>query len=191
MKKVLIGILIAAVVVSVGCGSNPDSQKYIENNTPKEDVDINWWDKAEEYNSAKEYSKGDIVMFEGEVSRMYWYKGSANTYHIDGCGAKWSEVNDFSMQAICNQLYFGGKIKIVGEYYGNNSFFIKGCEIVEAYSVTLDSYITDRAKIDTNGISVEEAAQLNNWCKESEEIMMFEQALEPNIFDIYPELLGK
>lgn len=189
MKKILIVILITLITGSKGCGNNPDAQKYIDANTPvKEVVSIDWWEKAEEYNGAKEYSSGDIVAFEGEVSRMYWYKGSANSYHINGCGATWSESGDFSMQGICNQLYFGGKIKIVGECYGNNSFFIRDCKIIESYNVDLDSYIENRASMDKDGISDEEAKTLNDWCKESDEIMMFEKALSPNIFDIYPEL---
>ena len=101
MKKVLIGILIAAVVVSVGCGSNPDSQKYIENNTLKSDM-VN----------EVEYTLSDYITFRS---------GLENTIGLD--------------ENTCHVLY--------------------------------------------------------NWCKENEDIMTFEKALEPNIFDICPELLDK
>lgn len=111
MKKVLIGILIAAVVVSVGCGSNPDAQKYIENNTPKSDMVNEETETKEEVNEV-EYTLSDYITFRS---------GLENTIGLD--------------ENTCHVLY--------------------------------------------------------NWCKENEDIMTFEKALEPNIFDICPELLDK
>ncbi|GAA0084978.1 hypothetical protein UT300007_14170 [Clostridium sp. CTA-7] len=40
----------------------------------------------------------------------------------------------------------------------------------------------------TNGLSKEEAKQLDEWCKIDEKCRMFEEALSNNIYELYPEL---
>lgn len=188
MKKLLLPFILIGIILFTGCTNNPDALKYIDYNTSKTPEKIDWWTISENYILGKEYSKGDIVKFEGEVNRMYWYGNSSNTYHINECSAKWTETKDFSMKNICDQLYFGGKVKIVGECYGTNNFFIKDCKIIEKYNVTLDSYISERSKMDVNGISKEEAQKLNKWCDENKECKIFEESLELSIYNLYPDL---
>lgn len=188
-KKFISALIIISSITTIGCQSNSNNETTLQSNIEEQQEIVDWWSKSEEYNVAKEYSKGDIVKFEGEVGRMYWYRGSSNSYYINGCKIKWEESKDFNMGSICNNMYFGGIIRIVGECYGTNSFFIKDCVIVEPYKVDLNLYIEERAKLDKEGISESEAITLYKWCKENEEVMRFEKALEPNIFDLYHDTL--
>ncbi len=57
---------------------------------------------------------------------------------------------------------------------------------------TLDDYITFRSKLEASiGLGESECYTLYFWCRDNEEIMMFEKALSPNIFDLCPKLLDE
>lgn len=176
MKKLLIAILIGATaVLNMGCGNDLDLDKY------KEKTD--WWSQAEEYNIHKEYSSEDIVYCEGEIQD---WNNSIKHFYIGE--TEWFADSNFDWEYYRKNLPLGGKIRVVGECFGDDSFWIKDIEIIEAYGITLEDYIIERNSMDTNGISIGEALQLLEWCKENEDCMTFEKVLESSIFDLYPEL---
>lgn len=178
-KKILSGLLIVLGAISfIGCGTN---------STVKEEQ-INYWDIAEEYNSAKQYSSGDIVMYEGEVGKLYWNNGYTSRFYVGDMRIGWEDGIYYSMKKVAQELEFGGKIRIVGKNVGG-IFSALDCVILEKYPVTLDSYITERAKMDTDGISESEARKLYKWCEEDQYCKQFEEALENNIYNLYPDII--
>lgn len=187
MKKLLVSVLILGSISFMGCGNNPDAKKYVEDNTPNIQEQVDWWSIAEEYNPHKEYTKGDVVYYEGEIDSTWDALSDTDEYWI---GFKnWYESNDFSMREYKDALPWGGKIRVVGESGASDCFWIKDFEIIEAYGITLNDYIRERTWMDKNGISKEEAKQLMKWCNENEECKVFEEALgDQSVYDLYPEL---
>ncbi|GAA0084979.1 hypothetical protein UT300007_14180 [Clostridium sp. CTA-7] len=112
MKKILTVILFSLFLVS--CGTQEEKVENVET--------INYKEIAEEYNSHKEYKKGDIIYYEGEVDKMTWYKDSSYTYTIGLSGIRWYQSSDFSIKKFCDQLQFGGKVKVYGEPLNGRSF---------------------------------------------------------------------
>lgn len=186
MKKLLVSVLILGSISFMGCGNNPDAKKYVEDNTPNIQEQVDWWSIAEEYNPHKEYTEGDVVYYEGEVSQTW---DALSNYYWIGNGEWYEHRNSTIVDRHKDALTWGGKIRVVGEAYGSNCFWIKGFEVIEAYGITLNDYISERARMGTNGISKEEAKQLMKWCNENEECKVFEEALgDQSVYDLYPEL---
>lgn len=111
-KKLMLTLTTVALsIILVGCGSNPDAQKYVKDHTPKDNT-VQEIEEPKEEVVKKEYTVNDYIQFRS---------GLESTIGLD--------------EGTCETLYI--------------------------------------------------------WCKNNEEIMMFEKALSPNIFDINPKLLDE
>lgn len=79
-----------------------------------------------------------------------------------------------------------------GKMYKPNQEAVKEENKEESKETTLDDYINLRIWMGigdkTNVIDEQEASVLNGLCKQNEEFMIFEKALENSIYIQYPEL---
>lgn len=176
MKKVLISLLIGTSLLGIGCTKKTEVIEPVKE-------EINYWDLAEEYNSAKEYKKGDIVYYEGKVEK-YW---AWNGLDCEAADATWDEGNE-ELVSVWDAV-FGGEIKIVGEKstnpYKSKYFIIKDIEIIDEYPPELEDYKTIRNAVSDNGISEEEATYLKKYSSMNKECEEYEKSLDNSIYDLY------
>lgn len=176
MKKVLISLLIGTSLLGIGCTKKTEVIEPVKE-------EINYWDIAEEYNSAKEYKKGDIVYYEGKVEK-YWAWNGLDCRVAD---ATWDEENEELVSSW--DAVFGGEIRIVGvnstNPYSSKYFVIKDIEIISEYPPELEDYKTIRTSKGADGISEEEAKQFKKYCSMSKECEEYERSLENNIYVLY------